>query len=448
MALGDVDSPAVMKAIAEHRDIGPAAFRRRYGFGRARRYALIVDGERYDSKAIIGAAHKHMAGEALPLTAFRGGERTVAAHLRRLGFTVESPADQDNSPASPASAREPLVLIAPSYGNPASRRRFHETLAQPVDFTVQRLRNLLTSEESDGLLARHPEGTARFWGALAHHNSAIDRLRDGDVVIFTGDNRVQAVGIMGYRFRNPMVAAALWPPKPGDEGWVNVYSVTGFQRLTDVWYPELRAMIGSADKDIFQSARLLNPAKSAAVITGFGITITPNTEAQHQQAEADLLAALSADGEIVDAEQAHITSTTYERTAGTVTVHRAEAMLVTRYRQSMAGTGDQRLRSAVGFTDLYLSDDGDIIEAKRAADHRYVRDALGQLLDYAVNTTVSVNRLTALFPEAPAVADISLLHTYGIDCLHWAGGNDFVRLTAPPQRRALMQPLWATTLQR
>ena len=32
---------------------------------------------------------------------------------------------------------------------------------------------------------------------------------------------------------------------------------------------------GSADKDIFQSARLLNPAKSAAVITGFGITITP-----------------------------------------------------------------------------------------------------------------------------------------------------------------------------
>jgi hypothetical protein len=40
---------------------------------------------------------------------------------------------------------------------------------------------------------------------------------------------------MGYRFRNPMVAAALWPPKPGDEGWVNVYSATGFQRLTDVW---------------------------------------------------------------------------------------------------------------------------------------------------------------------------------------------------------------------
>jgi hypothetical protein len=53
-------------------------------------------------------------GEALPWTAFRGGDRTVATHLRRLGFTVESPAGQDNSSASPASAREPLVLIAPA----------------------------------------------------------------------------------------------------------------------------------------------------------------------------------------------------------------------------------------------------------------------------------------------------------------------------------------------
>jgi hypothetical protein len=35
---------------------------------------------------------------------------------------------------------------------------------------------------------------------------------------------------------------------------------------------------------------------------------------------------------------------------------------------------------------------------------RRVRQALGQLLDYAANATQPVRRLTALFPEAPAPA--------------------------------------------
>ncbi|MBW6432726.1 hypothetical protein KZ829_03095 [Actinoplanes hulinensis] len=341
--------------------------------------------------------------------------------------------------------RDPLVLIAPSYGNPATRRRFHDTLAQPIDFTVPRLFGLLSTTDTEALLARHPDGSARFWGALEHHNSVIDRLRDGDVVVFTGDNRVQAVGIMGYRFRNPQLADTLWPPKTGDTGWLNVYTLTAFQRIGDVRYPELRAWVASAEKDIFQSARLLDSAKSAAVIAGLGVTTEADLAAEDRLAEIDLLAALGAD-EVVDAEQVHVDSTSYERTAGTVLVRRAEARLVARYRESLGSTGNHRLKSAVGFTDLYLNDDSDIIEAKRSAEHRYIREALGQLLDYAVNTTVAVHRLTALFPSRPASPDIRLLHTYGIDCLYWNGGNDFVRLEASDAARMLMRPLWGTNV--
>jgi hypothetical protein len=43
--------------VAEYDSLGGAAFMSKYGFGRARSYFLEIDGKRYDSKAIMGAAH-------------------------------------------------------------------------------------------------------------------------------------------------------------------------------------------------------------------------------------------------------------------------------------------------------------------------------------------------------------------------------------------------------
>lgn len=57
MGLGDLTSDAVRKALAEFDKLGRDAFLDKYGFGRARDYFVIEDGRRYDSKAIVGAAH-------------------------------------------------------------------------------------------------------------------------------------------------------------------------------------------------------------------------------------------------------------------------------------------------------------------------------------------------------------------------------------------------------
>jgi hypothetical protein len=102
----------------------------------------------------------------------------------------------------------------------------------------------------------------------------------------------------------------------------------------------------------------------------------------------------------------------------------------------------KRLRLSVGLTELYLVDTGDLIEAKRSAAHRYVRDALGQLLDYAAHSTQPINRLTALFPAKPTASDVRLLHAYGIDCIYWEGGNDFLRLEAPAEARDRTRAAW------
>jgi hypothetical protein len=162
---------------------------------------------------------------------------------------------------------------------------------------------------------------------------------------------------------------------------------------------------------------------------------------EDRQAAEALLQALASGSKVVDAEANHADSTQYTREARTVIVQRGESQLVARYRQTLSGPA-KRLRLPVGLTDLYLVEEADLIEAKVSAKHRYVREALGQLLDYAAHCTLPVNRLTALFPNPPTQSDIQLLHTYGIDCLYWAGDDKFVRLEAPAEARQRIAVAW------
>jgi len=90
MALSDITRDAVLQAIGECDRLGQDGFLARFGFDRARQYLLVHDGKRYDSKAIVGAAHGFLRGErALTAGEFSGGEATIGRLLRRLGFTVQ-----------------------------------------------------------------------------------------------------------------------------------------------------------------------------------------------------------------------------------------------------------------------------------------------------------------------------------------------------------------------
>jgi 5-methylcytosine-specific restriction protein A len=89
MALSDITAPAVNQAIKEFDRIGRKAFLKKFNFGPAREYLLKKDGQSYDSKAILGAAHGYLPGQkALTAKDFAGGEATVQKRLETLGFTV------------------------------------------------------------------------------------------------------------------------------------------------------------------------------------------------------------------------------------------------------------------------------------------------------------------------------------------------------------------------
>jgi hypothetical protein len=116
MTLAYITREAVVAAISEFDALGRDAFLDKYGFGPARSYFLIHEGKRYDSKAIAGAAHGFVSGNAaMTPTDFAGGERTVKAKLTSLGFIVEGPTEAADLPDP--GPREPRYWAF--FANPA-----------------------------------------------------------------------------------------------------------------------------------------------------------------------------------------------------------------------------------------------------------------------------------------------------------------------------------------
>ncbi|WP_406727849.1 HNH endonuclease [Streptomyces sp. GD-15H] len=85
----------MLKAIAEHKEMGRETFLEKYHFGKARSYVLVHDGQEYDSKAIAGVAHQWDQGRALAPGEFSGGKDHAAAWLKRLGFQVKAVQNPD-----------------------------------------------------------------------------------------------------------------------------------------------------------------------------------------------------------------------------------------------------------------------------------------------------------------------------------------------------------------
>ncbi|WP_323182365.1 MULTISPECIES: hypothetical protein [unclassified Streptomyces] len=61
MAPSDITRAGILRAIAEHDEVGQETFRATYGYHAAITYLLVHEGREYDSKAIAGVAHHRYA---------------------------------------------------------------------------------------------------------------------------------------------------------------------------------------------------------------------------------------------------------------------------------------------------------------------------------------------------------------------------------------------------
>ncbi|MFH8437027.1 HNH endonuclease [Streptomyces sp. NPDC018007] len=103
MRKGAITRESVLKALGEHDKLGREAFLTKYGFGEARSYVLVHEGQEYDSKAVAGVAHQWDQGRALTRDEFSGGKDHAAAWLKRVGFQVKAIQNPD-------WARDEIVL--------------------------------------------------------------------------------------------------------------------------------------------------------------------------------------------------------------------------------------------------------------------------------------------------------------------------------------------------
>ncbi|MFF8409531.1 hypothetical protein [Streptomyces omiyaensis] len=337
----------------------------------------------------------------------------------------------------------PHVAIQPSYGNTAARRHWKDTLAQEVPFGAAPYADALTEDQSEWLLSMHPSGRARFWGATAVQDRNMALLGAGDVVLFTGQNHVRGIGEVGATFRNADFADAMWSRDPKKGSWLNVYSLLAFQP-TLIPYKEIWDLPSFNAGDSFMGLRVLRGARADEVLDGLGIRTS--TESR-RKIERDIQVArqISEGAKIVATEAVYTERTGYRRSEREIVIHRAEALLVTEYKETLSGLDVRRLRTPSGVTDLHVTgaDGCEVIEAKSDSGHGHVRLALGQLLDYAPHSPQRVERLSALFPNRPADADVSLLHRYGIDVLYRLAPREFDRLEAPDEARDHMRQAWS-----
>lgn len=95
MRRGAITRQSVLKALAEHDELGRDVFLGTYGFREARSYVLVYEGREYDSKAVAGVAHKWDQGRALAANEFSGGKHHAAAWLKRAGFEVKAVKNPD-----------------------------------------------------------------------------------------------------------------------------------------------------------------------------------------------------------------------------------------------------------------------------------------------------------------------------------------------------------------
>ena len=333
----------------------------------------------------------------------------------------------------------PKVVIQPSYGNPAAKRHWKDTLDNEVPFTVGRLAEVLSGDQARLLGALHPSGRARFWGSTANHDKDIQQLVTGDVMLFTGENHVRAVGELGVIFQNAAFGDWLWSPHPKNGSYNNIYSLRGFEPVR-IPYTEIWALPGFNEGDNFMGLRLLKHCKGDTILAGLRVS-TLTAALQEDAAEQELIAKLARTGKIVPSEGFTKTETSYEQPARTMHVNRAESLLMRAYRASLPDDHGIALRVPTGLTDYYAesTDGSEIIEAKSNAGHVYVRQALSQLLDYrrfSPSPDKPVTRLAALFPGRPDDRGVRLLHDYGIDCIYLDDDGSFPRLEAavpPPQ---------------
>lgn len=340
------------------------------------------------------------------------------------------------------------VLVHPSRGAKDGRINLQRTLEKTVDINDHALAALLTPIERTELLTRHPNGQVRFWGTYEANRKKIERVREGDLVVFTGQGAAWAIGVVGYRFENDAFAKTLWVEHPEKGAYSHVYSLTFFEQVT-IPYPVVNAPLGNSPANHFQAMAVYEGERADRLVDALRTELPTLFGFLYDGEDESLATALERDPQVdlLEIEKLGVAQTTYMVEPAERTVRRGENALVQAYAATLdPGATYGRERTPAGVTDLQIELGGthELIEAKSSTGLAAVRQVLAQILHYAPSLKNRPSRVAGLFPTRPADAHVSLLNQYGIDVIFRLGPGKYTRLAAPDERRRAIRNFWAS----
>ncbi|MFC7878366.1 hypothetical protein [Isoptericola sp. NPDC057391] len=104
----------ILRAIEEHDDRGPDAFVGVYGFTPTPGHTFVHEERTYDSKAVLGVAHKYATGVPARAEDLVDAKCDDAAILRKHGFVATAPASAAPAPARTKAAPRRKAASAPT----------------------------------------------------------------------------------------------------------------------------------------------------------------------------------------------------------------------------------------------------------------------------------------------------------------------------------------------
>lgn len=379
------------------------------------------------------------------------------------------------------------VLIHPSgIGNAVGLRNWRNTIESPVSFRAGRVAAALTAMERATLDSLHPAGRAPIWGAHRFHQERMEKLRQGDVVVFTGKKLAHAFGRIGLITDNAALGDALWARHPEHGSYRYVYSLAPIV-ARELGQPSFRRRGGFGPRDDFRRLRVLTGAEADAFVAEFAVE-TPDARGsepgsarrgpeprlpEHDrsapgqtppppapdpspvESEWEAFSQYASDDEAVARDLSRVRELPIEvrsrgdtvvRARAASTMHRGESLLVHDYIASLPSAATWfRHNLDIGVTDLGVRHAGrlELVEAKSSVKRTHVRQALGQLLDYAPALENPPDVLTVLLPSAPDESIVRFLHRYGVDCVHRGSDGQYVRRPAPAAPMAAVASLWS-----
>ena len=124
----------ILQALAEYDTRGGEQFLEVYGFGASRNYPLVHEGRSYDSRAILGVAHRFATGRLATPDEFNSGTQGAVAILRKRGFEVSEPVSV--LPATPVRAARTTRTARSPVARSAAAREIPPAICPTCSMTL------------------------------------------------------------------------------------------------------------------------------------------------------------------------------------------------------------------------------------------------------------------------------------------------------------------------